>query len=117
MFNKNTDMSQDGHNSLRNAREIHFVNKLRPLLVVSVSMCVGVCVCVCVCMHTCSVVSDCVQPNGLYLPGSFVYGIFQARILEFIAIFYLRDLPDPGFESRYLSSPALTGRFFTTNAT
>ena len=51
MFNKNTDMSQDGHNSLRNAREIHFVNKLRPLLVVSVSMCVCVCVCVCVCTH------------------------------------------------------------------
>ena len=76
-------------------------------------------VCVCVCVHTCacSVVSECVQPNGLYLPGSFVHGIFQARILEFIAIFYLGDLPDSGFKPRYLASPALTGRFFTTNAT
>ena len=61
--------------------------------------------------------SDCVQPNGLYLPGSFVHGIFQARILEFIAIFYLGDLPDSGFKLRYLASSALTGRFFTTNAT
>ena len=97
----------------RNTSEIHFVNKLRPLLMVSV------CVCVCVCVHTCacSVVSECVQPNGLYLPGSFVHGIFQARILEFIAIFYLGDLPDSGFKPRYLASPALTGRFFTTNAT
>ena len=93
----------------RNTSEIHFVNKLRPLLMVSV----------CVCVHTCacSVVSECVQPNGLYLPGSFVHGIFQARILEFIAIFYLGDLPDSGFKPRYLASPALTGRFFTTNAT
>ena len=63
-------------------------------------------------MCACSVVSDCVQPNGLYLPGSFVHGIFQARILEFIAIFYLGDLPDSEFKPRYLASPALTGRFF-----
>ena len=97
----------------RNTSEIHFVNKLRPLLMVSV------CVCVCARAHmrACSVVSDCVQPNGLYLPGSFVHGIFRARILEFIAIFYLGDLRDSGFKPRYLASSALTGRFFTTNAT
>ena len=83
-----------------------------------VRVCMCVCVCVCVVrMLACSVVSDCVQPNGLYLPSSFVHGIFQARILEFIAIFYLEDLPDPGFKSRYLASPALTGGFFTTNDT
>ena len=63
------------------------------------------------------IVSDCMQPNGLYLPGFFVHGIFRARILEFIAIFYLGDLRDSGFKPRYLASSALTGRFFTTSAT
>ena len=29
-------------------------------------------------------------------PGSSVHGIFQARILEWVAIFFSRDLPDPG---------------------
>ena len=32
------------------------------------------------------------------LPGSSVHGISQARILEWIAIFSSRDLPDPGIE-------------------
>ena len=30
------------------------------------------------------------------LPGSSVHGIFQARILEWVAIPFSRDLPDPG---------------------
>ena len=39
------------------------------------------------------------------LPGSSVHGIFQARVLEWVAISFSRgDLPDPGFEPR---SPAL----------
>ena len=43
------------------------------------------------------------------LPGSSVYGISQARILgEFPSP---RDLPNPGIEPM---SPALAGRFFTT---
>ena len=66
-------MSQDGHNSLRNAREIHFVNKLRPLLVVSVSMCV--CVCVCVYAHMLSGVRLCATqwsvPARLLCPWNF----------------------------------------------
>ena len=37
-------------------------------------------------------------------PGSSVLGIFQARILELIAISYFKDLPDPGIEPK---SPAL----------
>ena len=45
---------------------------------------------------------------------SSVYGIFQARILQWVAIFYSRDLPNPGIEPRSLASPALAGRFFTT---
>ena len=38
------------------------------------------------------------------LPGSSVHGIFQARIVERVAISYSRDLPDPGIEPE---SPAL----------
>ena len=32
------------------------------------------------------------------LPGSSLHGIFQARILELVAISFCRDLPDPGIE-------------------
>ena len=45
------------------------------------------------------------------LPGSSVHGILQARILEWVAISFPGDLPDPGIEP---TSPALAGRFFTT---
>ena len=44
-------------------------------------------------------------------PGSSVRGIFQARILEWVAISSFRDLPDSGIEP---ASHSLTGRFFTT---
>ena len=36
--------------------------------------------------------------------GSSVHGIFQARIMEWVAISFFRDLPDPGIVPR---SPAL----------
>ena len=39
------------------------------------------------------------------------HGIFQARILEWVAISFSKDLPDLGIESM---SPALAGRFGTT---
>ena len=50
------------------------------------------------------------------LPGSSVHGIFQARIMEWVAIssYILLDLPDPGIELVPLASLALEGRFFTT---
>ena len=44
-------------------------------------------------------------------PGSSVHGILQARILQWVAISFSRDLPNPGIEP---ASPALTGGFFTT---
>ena len=40
--------------------------------------------------------------------------ISQASILEWVAISYSRDLPNPGMEPSSLASPALVGRFFTT---
>ena len=43
--------------------------------------------------------------------GSSVHGIFQARILEWVAIPSQGDLSNPGIEP---DSPALAGGFFTT---
>ena len=57
------------------------------------------------------------DPMDCSLSGSTVHGIFQARILEWVAISYSRDLPDPGMEPVSLVSPALADRFFTTGAT
>ena len=41
-------------------------------------------------------------------------GIFQAIILELVAISYSRDLPDPRIEPESLVSPALAAKFFAT---
>ena len=37
-------------------------------------------------------------PVDCSLPGSSIRGILQARILEWVAISFSRDLPDPGIE-------------------
>ena len=42
-------------------------------------------------------------------PGSSVHGISQARILEWVAISFSRELSDPGIQC---ISPALAGGFF-----
>ena len=65
----------------------------------------------CACMLSCSVVSDSFPPYGLQWPGSSVHGISQARRLEWVAISYSRDLPNPGIKP---VSPELGGGFFTT---
>ena len=44
-------------------------------------------------------------------PGSSVHGILQARILEWIAISFSRDLPDPGVKP---TSPAMADEIFIT---
>ena len=41
-------------------------------------------------------------------------GILQARILEWVAISYSSDLPNPGIEPMSLASPPLAGGLFTT---
>ena len=46
-----------------------------------------------------SVVSVC-DPMDSSLPGSSVHGILQARILEWVALLFSRDLPDPRMELR-----------------
>ena len=47
---------------------------------------------------------DSCNPVDHSQPDSSVHGIFQARILEQVAISFSRDLPDPGIEPE---SPAL----------
>ena len=51
------------------------------------------------------------------LPGSSVHGILWGRILEWVAISFSRDLPDPEIEPVSLVSPALAGGFFNHRTT
>ena len=51
------------------------------------------------------------------LPGFSVHRIFQARMLEWIAMHSPGDLPDPGIKPMSLKSPSLVGGFFTTSTT
>ena len=58
-----------------------------------------------------SVISSYCNPMACSPPGSSVLGISQARTLEWVAISFSRDLPDPGIKPM---SRALAGGFFTT---
>ena len=53
-----------------------------------------------------SVMSDFLSPHGVHVAcqAPLVYGILQAKILEWVAYPFSRDLPDPGIK---LGSPAL----------
>ena len=63
------------------------------------------------CLTLCDPV-DCSQP------GPSVHGISQARRLEWVAISYPGDLPNPGIKLYlFKKSPALADGFFTTSAT
>ena len=63
---------------------------------------------------SCLVMSDSLQPHGLYLPGSSIHGIFQARLLEWVAIPFSRGSSQPR-ERIWVSCSA--GRLFTVWAT
>ena len=54
------------------------------------------------------------DPMGCDSPGSSVHGILQTRILEWAAISASRELPHPEIELESPVTPALAGRFFTT---
>ena len=56
------------------------------------------------------------DPLDCSLPGSSVHGIFQARILQWVAISYCNDLSNPGIKFTSLVSPAVTVGIFTTVA-
>ena len=54
--------------------------------------CVCVCVCVCVCTQLCLTLCNSIDCSS---PGTSVHEMFLARILEWVAISYSGDLPDP----------------------
>ena len=56
-------------------------------------------------------------PMDCSLPGSSVHEISAARILEWVAISFSRNLFHPGTEPKLLMSPAGAGGFFTTSTT
>ena len=49
-------------------------------------------------------------PMNCSFPGCSIHGLSQARILEWVAISFSRDLPDPGIKH---TSPVFGGGFFT----
>ena len=51
-------------------------------------------------LQSCPTLCD---PVDCSLPDSSVHGILQARIPEWVAIPFSRDLPDPGIEPRSLA--------------
>ena len=68
-------------------------------------------------MHTCVHAYLCLtlgNPMDCSSPGSSVHGIFQVRILEWIAISSFRESSQPGIKPVSPGSPALAGGFFTT---
>ena len=59
--------------------------------------------------------SDSCNPMDCSLPGSSIHRIFQARILEWVAIPFSGDHSDPEIEIVSPVSLVFTGRFFTTS--
>ena len=57
------------------------------------------------------------DPMDCSPPGSSVHGIFQARVWSGLPFPPPGDRPDPRIEPTCLTSPAFTGRFFTTSTT
>ena len=53
------------------------------------------------------------NPVGYSLPGSSVHGLYQARILEWVAISFSRASSQPRVEPTSLACPALAGGSFT----
>ena len=57
------------------------------------------------------------NPMDCSPPGSFVHGILQVKLLEWLPSPSPEDFPSPRIKLTSLISPALTGRFFTTSTT
>ena len=65
-------------------------------------------------LFSCQVVSNSSNPMDCSLPVFSVHRIFQARLLEWVAISSPANLPNLEIEPRSPQSPALAGRLFTT---
>ena len=69
------------------------------------------------CLFMClvfGIVSDSLDLMDCYLPGSSVYGIFQARIREWVAISFSRGSSQPRDQTQVSCT---AGRFFTDRTT
>ena len=65
-------------------------------------------------MHVCSAMSDSLQPMDYRQPSSSVHGIFQARILEQVAVSFSKGIfPTQGPNLIFWVS-CIAGRFFIT---
>ena len=64
-----------------------------------------------VCIQLCLTICDLMDCS---LQGFSGHGIFQANILDRIAISYSKGYSHPGIKPASLVSPALAGGFFTT---
>ena len=56
---------------------------------------VCVCVCVCVCVLVVQLYLTLCDPTDCSPPDSFIHGIFQARILEWVAFSFSRGFSQP----------------------
>ena len=65
-------------------------------------------------LQSCPTLRD---PKDYSPPGPSDHGILQARVLAWVTIPFSRALPDLGIKCMSLTSPALTGGFFTTSTT
>ena len=94
---------------------ILFLSLLFTLSLQKLWFCVCVCVCVCVWVHThaqlCLALCNPMDCSPL---ASSVHGIFQARILEWVAFLTPGDLPNPGIKPVCLVSLALQEDSLTT---
>ena len=65
------------------------------------------------CMFSCSVTSDPSDAFDCTQPGSSVHGIFQARMLEWITIYFSRESSRPRDQACVSYVLCIIGRFFT----
>ena len=74
--------------------------------------CVSVCVCLCVCLcaQSCSTLCN---PLDCNTPDSCVHGIFQARMLKWVAISSSRGFSWPRDQIHVSCISCIAGRFFT----
>ena len=103
--------------------------EVRLLTSTSICVCAGVCVrvwvcvcgCACVHVHTptksvrlCLTLCD---PMDCSLPGSSVHGVFQARVLEWVAMPSSRGSSQPRGQTHISLCLCIAGKFFTTRVT
>ena len=71
-------------------------------------------------VHFSSIAQSCLtlwDPMDGTPPDSPVCGVFQTRVLEWVAVSSSRGSSQPGIKPGPPASPALAGRFFTIGAT